>query len=222
MLRLPRDAESARGPLGTPLLCAWLLRANRARIQSPLGDTPAERHHSRSLDTKLNHLRWIFASYTCECWWFETCEIVRRVLLTGALVLIPVEHIEVRLMTAILLAFASVIVHETTRPYQDFGTNILALCSHIVIFGLFFLGSQINCGVISGEFLLALVICGPLLLPIAVMVYLQWSRRSAFGLSASMIWNRRFKRMKSKRSFGRCSRRRAAFDKNASPRRGWP
>ena len=163
------------GPLGTPLLCAWLLRANRARIQSPLGDTPAERHHSRSLDTKLNHLRWIFASYTCECWWFETCEIVRRVLLTGALVLIPVENIEVRLMTAILLAFASVIVHETTRPYQDFGTNILALCSHIVIFGLFFLGSQINCGVISGEFLLALVICGPLLLPIAVMVYLQWS-----------------------------------------------
>ena len=166
------------GPVGTPLLCAWLLWMNRSRIRSPLGDSPAERNKKRSQDPNLSHLRWIFASYSCECWWFETFEIVRRVLLTGALVLIPLEHIEVRLMVAILLAFASVVVHEATRPYQDFATNALALCSHIVILGLFFLGSQINCGVIAGEFLLAALICLPLLFPIAVMVYLQWSEEN--------------------------------------------
>ncbi len=169
------------GPIGTPLYVFWHLWGHRDQIQNPPGDTAVEKLVNRGKDMKLGSYSFIFASYSCDFWWYETFEISRRVLLTGFLVLIPeIEGtisdgtLSLRYFTAVLLSFCSIIIHESTRPYQDFSTNTLALFCHIAIFSIFLVALQIHLKVIQNRFEIALVLAFVLLSPLSFFMYFQY------------------------------------------------
>ena len=165
------------GPLGTPLLCFWLLWKHRDRISDPPGDTDVIQLWNRRQDKGLSSISFIFESYSVQFWWYETFDIFRRVILTGGLVLIPEYHLNLRYFAAVVLSFCSIILHESTRPYRDFFTNTLALGSHIAIFAVFLVALQIHVKVFPPTFLLALVLVSVLLLPLSSFVYFQYHEK---------------------------------------------
>ena len=82
-------------------------------------------------------------------WWYECVEAVRRLCMTGFLVLF--QDGSLRLAVATFLAFISVLLHTTTTPYTDSATNALALVSHLLVFSTFFVGQQIAAGVVPND-----------------------------------------------------------------------
>ena len=103
-------------------------------------------------------------------WWYEVIETVRRLTMTGLLVLF--RRPEVRLAMATFLSFLSVLLHFTTEPYLDIITNSLALVSHLLVFAVFFVGQEIAFGVIETENLgVGILLVILLLTPPILMVY---------------------------------------------------
>ena len=105
---------------------------------------------------------------------YEIFEIIRRVSLTGGLVLVPEKYMNLRFFVAIILSFSSVIIHESTRPYQDLQTNVIALFSHISIFLLFFLALCIHLKILPSSFLLTCALVVVLLVPLMIFSLIQW------------------------------------------------
>ena len=73
------------------------------------GDDLVIQLQKRNDNRDLDGIRFIFSDYTPQCWWFEVWEVLRRVILTGALVLIP--KLSTRLVVAVLVSFASIVYH---------------------------------------------------------------------------------------------------------------
>ena len=103
-------------------------------------------------------------------WWYEVIETVRRLTMTGLLVLLPNHN--VRLTVAITLSFLSILMHTATEPFTDPATNALALVSHLLVFIVFFAGQQIQFGVVQTEdFGMSVLLVILLFVPPILMVY---------------------------------------------------
>lgn len=84
------------------------------------------------------------------------------------------EHLySKRLMCAILLAFVSVVGQQVAQPYQDGGSNMCALIAHVVVFFLFYFGSQIMAKVIDRGFSTSLALGIGIFVPILYFISLQ-------------------------------------------------
>ena len=135
------------------------------------------RLQNRAKDPTLKPFKFLFNAYRPEMWWYEVVEAVRRLTMTGLLVLVPDS--DIRLSVAIFLAFASLLLHTTTEPYADPATNALALVSHLLVFMVFFVGQQIVIGIVKTEYLSVGVVLVVLLVALPVLiVYSQLTQAS--------------------------------------------
>ena len=123
------------GPIGTPVLYALLLYRHHERIAHPRGADITSALQYRKLDTVLQPLQFLFRDYRPGRWWYEVLETLRRVALTGFLVVIDSE---LRLTMATALSFGSVLIHSLTTPYLDSHTNALANWCHVMVYVVLF------------------------------------------------------------------------------------
>ena len=135
-----------------------------------MGPDPASRLQNRAADPVLKPFKFLFAAYRPEMWWYEVIETVRRLTMTGLLVLFP-NH-DIRLTVAITFSFLSILMHNATEPFTDPATNALALVSHLLVFMVFFVGERIKFGVVkSQEFGTDILLVVLLFAPPVLMAY---------------------------------------------------
>jgi len=78
------------------------------------------------------------------CWW-EALELARKLVLTGAVLLIPEERAFLRLVVATLICSCYSVALAAVRPYKRVEDNVLAVAMSLVLL-LFFLGANwISC-----------------------------------------------------------------------------
>jgi hypothetical protein len=89
-------------------MCHALLYVNRAKINRPL--------HVREADESIKFMHFLFEHYRPACWWMETVEMVRRIMMTGGLVLILRGSAE-QIILAIIVSVASVRIVARNKPF---------------------------------------------------------------------------------------------------------
>ncbi len=60
----------------------------------------------------------LFLQFKQSCWWYELLEMVRKVLMTGILVIVPAADAG-RPILGMLLAFVFILLLSNVRPYYD-------------------------------------------------------------------------------------------------------
>lgn len=94
-------------PVGIPALFAWWLARNRQQLTNP----------SREGMVHLHKFRGLWAAYKPSCYYYEVVECSRRIVLTGAAVLVfpnSADQIAVVLLLAVLFMFIS----ESLSPFE--------------------------------------------------------------------------------------------------------
>ena len=92
----------------------------------------------REIDPACAHLAFLFSEYAPRCWYFEVAECLRRISLTGFLVVYDDESIG-KIYTASMLSLAFAVVYACLSPYGDDSTNRFATAMQCVIFLQLFL-----------------------------------------------------------------------------------
>ncbi|KAH8073568.1 hypothetical protein JL721_2871 [Aureococcus anophagefferens] len=92
----------------------------------------------REIDPACAHLAFLFSEYAPRCWYFEVAECLRRISLTGFLVVYDDESIG-KIYTASMLSLAFAVVYAYLSPYGDDSTNRFATAMQCVIFLQLFL-----------------------------------------------------------------------------------
>jgi hypothetical protein len=102
-------------PLGTPTLFLAALASQRRRLNPP-DLTVNEALQRRAQDPTLRSTRFLWMSYEPRCWWFESVEALRRLSLTGMLVLCYPDSIN-QVLIGLGIAFASMRVFTFFAPF---------------------------------------------------------------------------------------------------------
>ena len=89
-------------------MCHALLYVNRAKINRPL--------HIRNNDENIKFMHFLFEHYQPTCWWMETVEMTRRIMMTGGLVLILRGSAE-QIILAIMVSMGSVRIIARNKPF---------------------------------------------------------------------------------------------------------
>ena len=118
-------------PIGIPFMYFVLLYRNKNSLSAPNSD----RFGNRSL---LPYV-FLWRDFKPKVYYFEVIECLRRVLLTGAIVLID-PNSPVQVTFACLMAFISLIVFELIRPHMDNVDTWLYRLGCIIIFITNFMG----------------------------------------------------------------------------------
>ena len=123
-------------PIGGPLLFACTLYPRRKDLS---GDTltasrlaasrpealEEEIIEGRDLDASLNGIRVLFDSYRPTTWFWEVVVMMRRLVLTGAIVVLPRGSVS-QCTVGIFMCILAVILQQTYRPYIEPTENIVA------------------------------------------------------------------------------------------------
>ncbi|GMI41731.1 hypothetical protein TeGR_g2388 [Tetraparma gracilis] len=94
--------------VGIPAMCHTLLYVNRAKINRPL--------HIRNEDESIKFMHFLWEHYQPQCWWMETVEMARRIMMTGGLVLILRGSAE-QIILAVIVSVASVRIVARNKPF---------------------------------------------------------------------------------------------------------
>ena len=84
---------------------------------------------------------FLHREYTLTFYWWEALELARKLVLTGAVLLIPEERAFVRLVVATLICSCYVALVGATQPFKRVEDDALAVASSLVLL-LFFLGAN--------------------------------------------------------------------------------
>ena len=110
-------------PLGITVFYAYVLVKKRRELSSD----------ERDRDTKLIKISFLWEMYKPRYWYFEVIECVRRLIMTGMLVLVrPGETTQVAV--AMLFAIISIVLYTHLRPFENPHDNRLAIVSQWAIF----------------------------------------------------------------------------------------
>ena len=106
--------------LGIPLAQFILLWQNRHHL-----------HEESSLDHQSHRLvkkqfGSIYANYTEECYYFDLLDLLRRLILTGGLILVG-EHSIVQALLGILTCISWLVIVSIKFPYKAYWDNILSI-----------------------------------------------------------------------------------------------
>jgi hypothetical protein len=96
--------------------------------------------------------RWgqIYAGYSADAYYFEIIEMMRKMILTGALALIePGSLLQIFLGTLICAAYVVVLIH--TSPFRVSMDNILAECTGAQLFATLMIGFWVTSSKLSTE-----------------------------------------------------------------------
>jgi hypothetical protein len=126
-------------PLGAPLLFTAVQHQNRAAI-------------TERVPTDLSRAAaFLWRDYKPEYWWWESAELLRKLTLTGFVLLIPQEQAMLRLLVAQLVALGALVLYTMCRPFADILDNGLAAIAHaVLVFFLVACAGIKQCGV-GGE-----------------------------------------------------------------------
>ena len=116
-------------PFGSLALYASLLAACRRPLQA------------RTPNALTNATSFLHREYSREWYWWEALELARKLVLTGAVLLIPEERAFVRLVVATLVCVCYSVAIALVRPYNRVEDDVLAVATSLVLL-LFFLGAN--------------------------------------------------------------------------------
>ena len=104
-------------PVGVPIFFLVLLMATRGRA------------------TPLAHaVRFLYEDYKQDRFYFwEICDLVRKLCLTGFVFLIPQSHTLVRLVLAIFVSLAYVVLLQSASPFHQASTGFVAVWTNVLL-----------------------------------------------------------------------------------------
>ncbi|KAL1498455.1 hypothetical protein AB1Y20_013780 [Prymnesium parvum] len=115
-------------PVGLPLLYSCLLLLCRSALQ--------ERK-----PTKLSHaIRFLHKEYRAEYYWWEAFDLLRKLLLTGFVLLIPERISFIRLVMAVLTSLSTLLLLLAARPYKTEDNHMIGVAAQLGL-TLVFLGA---------------------------------------------------------------------------------
>lgn len=158
-------------PIGIPFMYFVLLYKNKSSLTEPNRD----RLGNRSLMPYV----FLWRDFKPNVYYFEVIECLRRVLLTGAIVLID-PNSPVQVTFACLMAFVSLIVFELIRPHMDNVDTWLYRLGCIIIFITNFMGLLLKIDYESQQsvielllIVLNIVLIGAIIVSIVLSVYMS-------------------------------------------------
>jgi len=101
--------------VGLPGGCFVLLFVNRAKI-NPIGVSEDEALHLREADKSLDFIRFLFKSYRPAYWYWEVLEMVRRIFMTGFLVVLVRGSLE-QIIVCVVVSVVELKAVGSRRPY---------------------------------------------------------------------------------------------------------
>ena len=108
-------------PLGAPAVLATLLRKSREAVQ-------------RGQRTPISEaLRFLHSDYRAPYFFFELVETGRKELLTGFVLLLPARLSMLRLMWALLLSIAYLVLLQAARPFNELSNHFFAVAVHTLL-----------------------------------------------------------------------------------------
>jgi hypothetical protein len=116
-------------PVGMPILFLALLLHCREAIKG------------RRWTPMTNATRFLHREYRPQVFYFEVVELLRRLVLTGAVLLIDSNQVLLRLLLAMLLTTAYLGVLQVIQPYQRADNNTLAVAAQVALMCCFTLAS---------------------------------------------------------------------------------
>ncbi|GMH74686.1 hypothetical protein TrLO_g1945 [Triparma laevis f. longispina] len=103
-------------PIGIPVIYFLELWKHREAIQDS---------DKRETDDEIKHIIFLWRDYRPENWWFEVYECVRRLSLTGGLILIGSGSVT-QLVYALLVSVIGLFVITLCKPYNESEENAIA------------------------------------------------------------------------------------------------
>ena len=85
-----------------------------------------ERAKNEDKNPSLKSMRFLYENYQPKYWWFEVCETLRKLSLTGFLVFLA-PGTGLQIVIAIMITMFSLVVYVKLEPFQDPYANKLAL-----------------------------------------------------------------------------------------------
>ena len=102
-------------PIGIHLLYIIILYQNRDTIKNEGGG--------------IEHIKFLYISYSPEAWYYEPIDSIRRLCCTGLLVFFP----KTRITTAALIALLFHVIQQSIKPYKRAEDNTLAEVSTLAL-----------------------------------------------------------------------------------------
>ena len=165
-------------PIATPAICFYLLYKHRDGIHPKSADTEFAADTMRKADPKLRALRPMFHPYRPSFWFFEPIDLLRRIIMMGALV--TVRGNAVRAAVGFVLALIFGAVYRECTPYLSDSLNNLSTAAMWMVTlvygtGVVIIGRPFG----YDEFSLGVVLVVMLLVLVVFTVVMQASRGSA-------------------------------------------
>ena len=148
-----------------PALWFALLWQQRGRMVPWVGDEQ-KALHARNADESVAHLRFLFGEYRVGCYWWETLDISRRVVMIGVLPLLS-SNTSRRAAIGMILALSSAALYRELEPFVRATTNVLAVSGQYAIFFTFGTALAIDVGVVKNS---SSIILGAALLVVNLVV----------------------------------------------------
>ena len=125
-------------PLGVPLLFAALLVASRRGTEvggarRDAASPPAAIQRDVRSAVLSRATGFLHAEYRPSLYYWELWELTRKLLLSGFVFLIPHTHTLLRLLLAILISMAHVVLLLVAKPFRQPSTFVLAVASGVAL-----------------------------------------------------------------------------------------
>jgi len=101
--------------VGLPGGCFVLLLVNRAKINPP-NVSEDEALRLREADESLDYIRFLFRSYRPAYWYWEVLEMIRRIFMTGGLVVLARGSLE-QIVVCVVVSVVTLKAVGSSRPY---------------------------------------------------------------------------------------------------------
>ena len=119
-------------PIGVPVTYFMLLAVNRTRVYPSQYKDEEKQIKVRSEDQAIKKYDFLYRQYVPRCWWFETFESFRRLMLSGVLVLCLPGSVD-QIFIGLLVSLVSVKVYMHFQPFVDTFDNRFAEFAQTVI-----------------------------------------------------------------------------------------
>ena len=163
--------------------------ADAAREASKLADADAAPAHdddgvvhTRQLpalrERALKEVGFLFSVYRANCWYFETLELLRKLLLTSVLSLIATNSAS-QVVVGVVLAFSTLLLNLKLKPYFDKALNFVSALAQLNLLAFFFVGLLLKVNVDGRndsrffDFIVGALCAAPIALPVVTRVYLK-------------------------------------------------
>ncbi|GMH57983.1 hypothetical protein TL16_g02514 [Triparma laevis f. inornata] len=150
-------------PMGIPLMYIWLLRRarkcldpgqkhreGRYGIDEGMRRAIEERERREEDDPQIRSLAFLYDSYEPKFYWFEVVETLRKLMLSGGLVLLGPGTVS-QVIISIFICLASIRIFSGCEPYIEYKVDVFMEMSQWQIFFVMFAALLIRVDDMLGE-----------------------------------------------------------------------